>query len=508
MTATASTPLTRGESRMLIGGKLVEAASGRTFDNINPATEDVLGPVADAAAVDMDRAIEAARVAFDETDWSTDRDLRRRCLQQLQSALEQEREEIRAELVAEVGCPVLITYGPQLDAPLEDALVWPAALIDQFEWERDLPVGTAFGMRSWRKVVKEPAGVVGAIVPWNYPLEVTLNKLGQALATGNTVVLKPAPDTPWNATRIGRLAADQTDIPPGVLNVVTSSDHLLGEQMVTDPRVDLISFTGSTAVGRRIMAQGAATMKRLFLELGGKSADIVLDDADFAAKLPGAAFVCVHGGQGCAMLTRLLVPRSRYEEAIEIITPGFAQVAYGDPTDPSVLQGPQISERQRDRVLGYIEAGVAEGARLVHGGGRPSHLPKGWYVEPTLFADVDNSMSIAREEIFGPVMVVIPFEDDEDAVHIANDNQYGLSGGVTSASEERALSVARRIRAGTVGVNGGIFYGADAPFGGYKASGVGRQNGIEGFAQYLETKTISGPAPADGSDAGPGFGRR
>ncbi|HZT67834.1 MAG TPA: aldehyde dehydrogenase family protein [Acidimicrobiales bacterium] len=484
----------QGEIRMLIDGELTEARSGKRFDNLNPATEEVLGQVADASAEDADRAIAAARRAFDETSWSTDRALRRRCLEQLQAALEDEREALRTELVAEVGCPILLTYGPQLDEPLSDGLRWPAAMIDQFSWERDLPVGNAFGMRSWRKVLKEPVGVVGAIVPWNYPFEITVQKLGQALATGNTMVLKPAPDTPWNATRIGRLIAERTDIPAGVVNVVTSSDHQIGEQLVTDPRVDLISFTGSTATGRRIMEKGAPTLKRLFLELGGKSAQIILDDADFAATLPTSSFVCVHGGQGCAMLTRLLVPRSRYEEAIEIIAPGFETVGYGDPTDPSVIQGPQISARQRDRVLGYIDKGVEEGARLVCGGGRPAHLPRGFYVEPTLFADVDNSMTIAREEIFGPVLVVIPFEDDDDAVRIANDNEYGLSGGVTSGSEERAIAVARRIRAGTVGVNGGVFYGADAPFGGYKASGIGRQNGIEGFEQYLETKVLSGPA--------------
>lgn len=487
---------TSGEIRMLIDGALTESASGRRFDNVNPATEEILGPVADAGREDMDRAIEAARRAFDETDWATNREFRKKCLLQLQAALEAEREEIRAELVAEVGCPVLLTYGPQLDAPLEDGLLWPAAAIDTFEWERDLPTGTAFGMRSWRKVVKEPAGVVGAIVPWNFPFEVTLQKVGQALATGNTLVVKPAPDTPWNATRLGRLVAEKTDIPAGVVNVVTSSDHLIGEQLVTDPRVDLISFTGSTATGRRIFEKGAATMKRLFLELGGKSADIVLDDADFEAKLPSAAFVCMHGGQGCAMLTRLLLPRSRYEEGLALVEAGFKTVTYGDPTDPGVVQGPQISAKQRDRVLGYIDKGVSEGARLVLGGGRPADMAKGYFVEPTLFADVDNSMTIAREEIFGPVLVVIPFDDDDDAVRIANDNDYGLNASVSSGSEERALSVARRIRAGNVGVNGGIFYGADAPFGGYKASGVGRQNGIEGFQQYLETKTLSGPAPA------------
>jgi aldehyde dehydrogenase (NAD+) len=279
---------------------------------------------------------------------------------------------------------------------------------------------------------------------------------------------------------------------------VTTSDNAVAERLVTDPRVDLISFTGSTAVGRHIAAVGAPTMKRFFLELGGKSAHIVLDDADLAATVPGAAFVCVHAGQGCAMLTRLLVPRPRYDEAIELLTAGFAGVTVGDPTDPGVLQGPQINERQRARVLGYIEKGIDEGARVVVGGGRPADLPKGWYVEPTLFADVTNDMTIAREEIFGPVLVVIPFDDDDDAVRIANDSEYGLSGMVSSASEERAIAVARRIRAGTVGVNGGVFYGADAPFGGYKASGYGRQNGVEGFEQYLETKTLSGPLPGGG----------
>ena len=480
---------------MLIDGKLVEAAAGRTFDNINPATEAIIGDVADAGAEDMDAAIGAARRAFDETDWSTNHKFRQHCLGQLQQALEEEQEELRAELVAEVGTPVLLTYGPQLDAPLGEALKWPAAFIDEFRWERDLPIGTAFGARSWRKVYKEATGVVAAIVPWNYPFEVTLNKLGPALATGNTVILKPAPDTPWNATRIGRLAAERTDIPPGVLQVVTTSDNSVAERLVTDARVDLISFTGSTAVGRRIMEKGAPTLKRLFLELGGKSADIVLDDADFQAKLSMSWVVCVHGGQGCVMLTRLLLPRSRYDEGIAIMEEGFRTVGYGDPTDPSHLQGPQISARQRDRILGYIESAREQGARVVVGGGRPAHLEKGFYVEPTLIADVDNSMKVAREEIFGPVLVVIPYEDDDDAVRIANDSEYGLGCGVTSGSEERALAVARRLRAGTASVNGGIWYGADAPFGGYKASGIGRQNGVEGFEQYTETKTVAGPAP-------------
>ena len=305
-----------GEVRMLIGGDLVEAASGKRFENINPATEEVLGEVADASPEDMQRAITAARRAFDETDWSTDHGLRKRSLEQLQAALESEREELREELIAEVGTPRMMTFAAQLDWPLEDALLYPAKMIDEFPWERVLGGSEKMGMASRRAVLKEPMGVVGAIVPWNYPVEVTLNKLGPILATGNTVVLKPAPDTPWNATRLGRLVAEKTDIPAGVINVVTSSDHLVGEELTLSPAVDMISFTGSTAVGKRIMEKGAPTLKRVFLELGGKSAMIVCDDADFASTVPMASMVCVHAGQGCAMQTRLLLPRSRYDEGV------------------------------------------------------------------------------------------------------------------------------------------------------------------------------------------------
>jgi aldehyde dehydrogenase (NAD+) len=255
----------------------------------------------------------------------------------------------------------------------------------------------------------------------------------------------------------------------------------------------LISFTGSTATGRRIMELGAATLKRLFLELGGKSANIVLDDADLEAVLPAAAFVCIHAGQGCALPTRLLLPRSRYDEGLAIVAESFATVKVGDPNDPEVLAGPLINANQRDRVMGYIQSGREEGARVVCGGRRPDGLDRGFFVEPTLFADVHNDMRIAQEEIFGPVLVVIPFDDDNDAVRIANDSIYGLSGGVSSASDERALAVARRIRTGTLSVNGGNWYAADSPFGGYKASGIGRQGGLEGFEQYVETKTIALP---------------
>jgi aldehyde dehydrogenase (NAD+) len=350
------------------------------------------------------------------------------------------------------------------------------------------------GYETERYVWKEPVGVVGVIVPWNFPMEIILNKLGPVLAMGNTCVLKPAPDTPWNATRLGRLIAEHTDIPPGVVNIVPSSDHLVGEVLSTSPDVDMVAFTGSTVTGQAIMSAAAATLKPVFLELGGKSVNLFLDDANLEAALPSAVMSCMHGGQGCAIPSRILVPRSRYAEAVELVKSGFDGWSYGDPTDLSNMQGPQISKKQQERVLGYIEKGRAEGARVVIGGGVPEHLPKGFYVEPTLFADVENDMTIAQEEIFGPVLVMVPFEDDDDAVRLANASKYGLSGAITSGDLERAKAVARRIRTGTLGLNGGVWYGADAPFGGYKGSGIGRQCGIEGLDVFTETKTVGWPA--------------
>jgi aldehyde dehydrogenase (NAD+) len=491
----ADTSEVHHEVRMLIDGALVEASSGATFENINPATEELLGVVADASTEDMQRAIGAARRAFDATPWSTDRAFRKRCLQQLQEAIESEQEELREELILEVGCPRMLTHGPQLDVPLEHALRYPIELIDEYGWEVDLPDAPDLrGNPNSRRILKEPVGVVGAIVPWNYPFEVTVNKLGQALATGNTMVLKPAPDTPWNATRIGRLIAERTDIPAGVVNVVTSSDHLVGEELTLSPLVDLISFTGSTDVGKRIMEKGAATMKRLFLELGGKSATIVLDDADLTIAAFMGLAVCSHAGQGCAIPTRMLLPRSRYDEGVELLVSLMSSITPGDPQQPDVLQGPQISAKQRERVLGYIQVGIDEGATLALGGGRPKDLDKGWFVEPTLFTDVDNQMRIAQEEIFGPVLAVIPFEDDDDAVRIANESVYGLGGAIFSGSHERSMAVASRVRTGSLSIDGGAAYGADLPFGGYKWSGVGRQNGTAGFDQYLETKSLAWPA--------------
>jgi aldehyde dehydrogenase (NAD+) len=484
------------EPRLLIDGKLVEGAGG-TFPVLNPATEEVIGHVADASQADIGRAIDAARTAFDDGRWATDRQLRKACLLQLQEALEDEQEALREELIAEVGCPRMVTHGPQLDIPLSDGLRHPIELIDRFPWEQDL--GDAMvaltGTMTTRKVWYEAAGVVGAIVPWNYPFEVTIHKLGQALATGNTVVLKAAPDTPFNATRIGRLVAERTDIPPGVLNVITASDHLVGEELTISPKVDLISFTGSTTIGKRIMAKGADTMKRLFLELGGKSAAIVLDDADLEGASLLAFGVCMHAGQGCATPTRLLLPRSRYDEGVELVKTMLESVTPGDPQAIDTLCGPVISAKQRDRIVGYIQSGIDEGATLLVGGpDAPEGLDTGFYVKPTLFADVDNSMTIAREEIFGPVLAVIPYEDDDDAVRIANDSPYGLAGYVLSNDLARSQAVGRRLRAGTVGMNGGAAIGADVPFGGYKDSGVGRQNGQIGFSQYLEVKSVAWPA--------------
>lgn len=481
---------------MLIDGKLVDGSAG-TFTNINPANEQILGEVADASTADMQRAIDAARRSFDATDWSTNHQLRKRCLEQLHDAIQSELEELREELIAEVGAPRAVTHGPQLDAPFADGLRYPARLIENFPWETDLgdTVVSVTGVNTTRKVWREPVGVVGAITPWNFPFEVTINKLGQALATGNTVVLKPAPDTPFNATRLGRLVAENTDIPAGVVNVVTASDHLVGEELTLSPKVDMISFTGSTGVGKRIMEKGAATMKRLFLELGGKSATIVLDDADFNSACLIGIGPLLHAGQGCAAPTRMLLPRSRYDEGVAILKAIYENITPGDPQDPGTLCGPVISARQQSRILGYIRKGVEEGATMLVGStDAPSQFDKGFWVSPTLFTDVDNSMTIAQEEIFGPVLVVIPYQDEDDAVRIANDSPYGLAGNVMSASLDRSLSVARRLRAGFIGLNGTAGYGADTPFGGYKNSGVGRQNGIAGFEQYTEVKSVAYPA--------------
>ncbi|MCU0669053.1 MAG: aldehyde dehydrogenase family protein [Myxococcota bacterium] len=480
-----------GEFRNLIDGRLVASSSGATFENVNPATEETIGVTADATREDMDAAIAAARRAFDAGRWAGDAAFRARCLRQLHAAMVEAREELRQIVIAEAGSPILLTYGVQCNSSIDDTLYW-ADLAESYVYEAALADVTFMGAPQRRILRREPAGVVGAITPWNFPLYLNLAKLGPALASGCTLVLKPAPDTPWSATQLGRLIAEKTDIPAGVVNVVASSDHGLGEMLANDPRVDVVTFTGSTATGRRVMEVASRTLKKIFLELGGKSANVVLDDAP-AAAFSGAALMCTHGGQGCALTTRMLVPRSRYDEAIGLLETAFRNAKYGDPTQPGALQGPQVSKRQQERVLAHIEKGKAEGARCLVGGGVPKHLPKGFYVEPTLFVDVDPSATIAQEEIFGPVLSVIPFTDDDDAVRIANHSIYGLSGAVTSADEQRALAVARRIRTGTISINGGMWFHVDTPFGGYKQSGIGRENGVAGFEEYLETKVMALP---------------
>ena len=482
-----------GESRLLIDGQLTEARSGARYPNLSPVTEQVLGTVADADVDDAAAAIAAARRAFDESGWATDRALRQRCLTQLRDGLRSRLDELCEQVMAEVGAPMAITVnGPQGSGPLE-ILDYYLELMQSYRWEEELPVTRHMGVPSKRLLWREPAGVAAAITPWNIPFHINMAKVIPALAAGCTAILKAAPETPWSATFIGRIAAEHTDLPPGVLNVLTSSDRgRVGELLAADPRVDVVSFTGSTATGRRVMELAAATVKRVFLELGGKSATIVLDDADFSSALLAGFAVCYHAGQGCAIPTRLLLPRARYHEGVEFLKAAFSQFAYGDPRGAGQIMGPLISARQQARVLEYIEIGKREGARLVCGGGRPAHLPRGYYVEPTIFADVTNDMRIAQEEIFGPVLVIIPYEDDADAVRIANDSIYGLSGAIIG-SPERALQMARRIRTGTMNVNGANFFAPDSPFGGYKQSGIGREMGVAGLEEYLQIKTVAVP---------------
>ncbi|MFW0783911.1 aldehyde dehydrogenase [Gordonia sp. CPCC 206044] len=480
-------------SDLLIDGKLVPGAGG-TFEILNPATEEVLGHAADATSADMDAAIAAARRAFDTTDWSRDHAFRARCLRQLRDALLAHADEFRDLTVAEVGCPVFLTSGPQFEGPVTD-LGYFADLAENYTWTQDLGQAKPMGLKNTREVRFEAAGVVGAITPWNFPHQINFAKIGPALAAGCTVVLKPAPDTPWCAALVGKVIAEETDFPPGVINIVTSADHALGAQLSTDPRVDLVSFTGSTATGKKVMASAAESLKKVFLELGGKSAFIVLDDADLGSACAMAAFnVVTHAGQGCAITTRLLVPREKLDEAITATRDALAGLPAGDPTDAGTICGPLISAAQRQRVESYIEVAKDEGGTIEIGGGRPTDKGSGFFVEPTLISGLDNSARAAQEEIFGPVLVILPHDGDDDAIRIANDSPYGLSGAVWGTDTERINKVVNGVRTGTMGINGGIWYSADVPFGGYKQSGIGREMGVAGFEEYLESKAVATPA--------------
>ncbi|WP_099024433.1 aldehyde dehydrogenase family protein [Mycolicibacterium palauense] len=481
-----------GEQRMLIDGELVGAAGGAVFDVEHPASEEVAGQCADGTVEDMARAVSAARRAFDAGEWSRDVQFRFHCLMQLHDALDRHKEHLRRVLVTEVGCPVTVT-GSQIEDPISEVKHW-AEYGRDFDYLVDTGLhNTALGPAR-RKLHHEPVGVVGAITPWNVPFYLNIAETVPALMAGNTVVLKPAQLTPWSGSELGRIVAEETDIPAGVFNVVTSNANEVGAALSADPGVDMITFTGSTATGRAILAAGASTVKKTLLELGGKSAHIVLDDADFNSSLPLAAMMaCVMSGQSCILPSRILLPRSRYDEGLAVLKASMENFPMGDPWTPGNMQGPQISATQRQKVLGLIESGLASGARLVTGGGVPESLPVGYYVQPTLLADVDPDSTIAQEEIFGPVLTVTPYDGDDEAIAIANNTIYGLSGEVSSADVDRAFAVATRMRTGNVTINGKSHFGIDSPFGGTKQSGLGYRNGTQGYQEYLHIKTIGMP---------------
>jgi len=481
------------EWRMLIDGELVPSSSGAVFENINPATDEVIGVTADGTREDFLRAIESSRRAFDETDWSRDPAFRAHCIRQLQAALKRHAEEIRPLLVAEVGTPIWLTRDTLFDVPVE-RLEHYARLAETFKFDDELPDVDFRGVVSRRRIRYEPMGVVAGIIPWNGPWGSGLSKIGPALASGSTIILKPSPDAPWMGTIVGKLAAEETDIPPGVLNVVTARDVYAGAVLTSDPRIDMVAFTGSVPNGRRVAAAAAGTLKRLLLELGGKSPFVVLESADIAEQAALAArTICANAGQGCVARSRLLLPRARYEEGIEAARAAMDAVTVGDPLDPHNFMGPLNSRHHRERVLGYIRKAIEEGNRLVRGGRIPPHLEKGCYIEPTLFADVKPDDTIAQEEIFGPVLAVIPYEDEEEALRIANNSIYGLSAQVAAATNEEAYEFAKKLRTGTVSVNGGTWMHMDVPFGGFKQSGIGRQYGRQGFEAYLEIKVLGIP---------------
>ncbi len=477
--------------QLYIDGEWVAAASEETLDVVNPATEEVIGRVPRAGASDVDRAVAAARRAADEGPWPRLAPRERSdALLRFVQAVADRRSELVDLIIAEAGCARPFAQALQFDTPLRYAR-WFAERTASFPYVDPLP--PQIGPRGLGQGVirKEPIGVVAAITPFNFPLYLNLVKVVPALAMGNAVVLKPSPSTPLEAFVLGDLASE-AGLPPGILNVVTG-DVGASEHLTTHPGVDMVSFTGSDAVGKRIMGQAARGLKKVVLELGGKSPNIVFAGSDvdkFAAS--AATGFTIHAGQGCALPTRILADRSVYEDVVAGVARTLERIRVGDPTDPKVMMGPLIHEAQRHRVEEYVARGAAEGARLVHGGGRPKGLDRGFYFEPTLFADVDNSMTIAQDEIFGPVGVVVPFDDEEDAIRIANDSRYGLAASVWHPEPTRAYEIASALHAGTVSINGGGG-GPNSwgPFGGYKQSGIGREFGDYGLAEYTQLKTVT-----------------
>ncbi|MBL7496793.1 aldehyde dehydrogenase [Frankia nepalensis] len=477
-----------------IDGAWSAPTSADRFGVISPSSEQVVGEVPVATGGDIDTAVAAARAAFDDGPWPRLAPAERgEVLARAAKLLAERAGAIAAVTVDEIGCPVSNPASQTgLVAPVFD---YYATLAASYPFERTVVAGARAGL-----VTNEPVGVVGAIVPWNAPVTLAAWKTAPALAAGCTVVIKPPPEAPLSTFVLAEALRD-AGVPPGVVNVVPGGREV-GEHLVTHPGVDKIAFTGSTAAGKRIMSLCGEQVKRVSLELGGKSACVLLDDADVATVVPTVVGIGLNrSGQVCAAQTRILVHRSRYAEALEAAGATAAAIPLGDPHDSATVIGPLVAERQRARVEGYIGDATRHGARVVTGGGRPGHLPHGWYVEATILGDVDNTMPVAREEIFGPVLCVIPFDDTDEAVRIANDSPYGLAGGVWSADPRRALAVARRLRAGAVNINADFPPFPLVPFGGFKQSGLGRELGQEGLASFLEPRSIGLP-PALLTEAG------
>jgi betaine-aldehyde dehydrogenase len=469
--------------KLFIGGKWVEPASSDVIEVHSPATGELVGTVPLATEADVNAACAAARAAFDNGPWpQLSPTERAEVLGRAVKIMEERADELKFLLAAETGQPPTIVDMMQYGAAMSSFQFYAGAA-DKFTWQdiRD-------GVYGQTLVVKEPIGVVGAVTAWNVPFFLAANKLGPALLAGCTVVLKPAAETPLSVFAMAEMFAE-AGLPEGVLSIVPGGAET-GQALTANPNLDKYTFTGSSGVGKEIAKIAAENLKACTLELGGKSAAIILEDADLDSTLPMLVFSgLMNSGQACVGQTRILAPRSRYDEVTEKLAAAVAGMQPGLPDDAAAMIGPLISEKQRDRVEGYIKKGIEEGARVVTGGGRPEGLDNGWYVQPTVFADVDNSMTIAQEEIFGPVLAVIPYEDEDDAVRIANDSVYGLAGSVYTADNDRALKIARRIRTGTYAVN---MYAFDpcAPFGGFKNSGIGRENGWEGIEAYTEAKSI------------------
>ncbi|HUD37939.1 MAG TPA: aldehyde dehydrogenase [Streptosporangiaceae bacterium] len=477
----------RDHDRFYIGGEWVAPAGSATIDVISPHTEEVIGRVPDGTAADMDRAVAAARDAFDNGPWPRMAPEERAAVVGKLAELYAAKLGEFADLITEeMGSP--ITFSQLAQAPQPQMMLSYFAELGKtfpFEDERQGLFGPVI-------VRREPVGVVAAIVPWNVPQFTIMTKLPAALVAGCTVVIKPAPETPLDSYLLAELI-HEAGIPAGVVNIVPAGREA-GEHLVSHAGVDKVAFTGSTAAGRRIGAICGEQLKRCSLELGGKSAAIILDDADLAATVGWLEMASLmNNGQACVAQTRILAPRSRYDETVDAVVGMVAGLKVGDPGDATTQIGPLVAKRQQDRVEGYIAVGQEEGAKLVTGGSHASGHDRGWYVAPTVFADVDPGMRIAREEIFGPVLAVIPYDSEDDAIAIANDSDYGLAGTVWTADNDHGMEVARKVRTGTYGVN---MYMIDtcAPFGGYKSSGIGRELGPEGLMQYLELKSIARPA--------------